>query len=104
MDCRTTPAVNSKTRLGFNQHNPIMTQEQLILIKIKTIFSTEEKILQHHVLSYRIDAYFPNYKLAIETDELGHGDRDIDCEIRRQKSIEKELDCEFIRINPAKKI
>ena len=25
--CRATPAVNFKTRLGFNQHNPIMTQE-----------------------------------------------------------------------------
>ena len=25
LDCRTTPAVNLKTRLGFNQHDPIMT-------------------------------------------------------------------------------
>ena len=28
MDCRTTPAVNFKTKLGFNQYDPIMTQEQ----------------------------------------------------------------------------
>ena len=34
MGCRTTPAVNLKTKLGFNQHNPIMTQEQSILTKI----------------------------------------------------------------------
>ena len=27
MDCRTTPAVNFKTKLGFNQHDPIMTQD-----------------------------------------------------------------------------
>ena len=27
MDCRTTPAVNFKTRLGFKQHDPIMRQE-----------------------------------------------------------------------------
>ena len=58
--------------------------------------------LQHNVLSCRIDAYFPKHKLAIEIDELGHGDRDIDKEVRRQKAIEKELDCEFIKINPAK--
>ena len=32
MDCRTTPAVNFKNRLEFNQHDPIMTQEQSILI------------------------------------------------------------------------
>ena len=42
MDCRTTSAVNFRTRLGFNQHNPIMTQEQLILSKILTIFAVEE--------------------------------------------------------------
>ena len=34
MDCRTTPAVNFKTNLGFNQHDLIMTQEQSILSKI----------------------------------------------------------------------
>ena len=101
MDCRTIPAVNFKTKLLFNQHDPIMTQEQSILSKIKSVFSVEEIILQHNVLSYRIDAYFPKYKLAIEVHEKNHNDRDIDYEIRRQKALEKELDCEFIRINPA---
>ena len=42
MDCRTTPAVDFKTKLGFNQHDPIMTQEQSILSKIVTLFATEE--------------------------------------------------------------
>ena len=67
-----------------------------------TLFAAEEIILQHNVLGYRIDTYFPKYKLAIEVDEQGHNDRDIDYEIKRQKAIEKELGCEFIRINPAK--
>ena len=31
MDCRTTPTVSFKTKLGFNQHDPTMTQEQSIL-------------------------------------------------------------------------
>ena len=66
VDCRTTPAVNFKTKLGFNQHDPIMTQEQSILSKIVTLFSAEKIILQYSVLSYRIDTYFPKYKLAIE--------------------------------------
>ena len=39
MDCRTTAAVNFKTRLGFKQHNPIMTQEQSILSKIVTLLT-----------------------------------------------------------------
>ena len=102
MDCRTTPAVNFRTGLGFNQHDPKMTQEESILSKIVTIFAAEEIILQHNVLGYRIDAFFPKYKLAIEIDEQGHNDRDIDYGIRRQETIEKELGYKFIRINPAK--
>ena len=86
MDCRTTPAVNFKTKLGFNQHDPIMTQNQSVLSKIVTLFAAEELILQHNLLGYRIDAYFLKYKLAIEVDEQGHNDRDIDYEIKRQKS------------------
>ena len=96
MDCRTISAVNFKAKLGFNQHYPTMTQGQ-------SIFAAEEIILQHNVLSYRIDAYFPKYKLAIEVDEQGHNDRNTDYEIETQKAIENKLGCEFIRINSAKK-
>ena len=77
-----------------------MAQEQSTLSNIVTLFSAEKIILQYNVLGYRIDAYFRKYKLAIEVDEQGHNDRDIDYEIRSQKAIEKELGCEFIRINP----
>ena len=69
MDCRTTLAVNFKTKLGFNQHDPIMTQEQSMLSKIRTLFAAEEIILQHSVLGYRTEAYFSKYKLSIEVDE-----------------------------------
>ena len=84
MDCRTTPAVNFKTRLGFNQQDPIMTMEQSILTKINSAFSTEEIIFQHNVLGYRIDECFLKHKLAIEVDEQGHQDRDFECETERQ--------------------
>ena len=102
MDCRTTLAVNFKFKLGFNQHDPVMTQEQSVLSEIVTLFSAEKIILQYNVLSSRIHAYFSKYKLAIEVDEQGHDDRDINYELRRKKAIEKELGCEFIRTNPAK--
>ena len=49
-----------------------MTQEQSILSKIVTLFAAEKVILPHNVLGYRIDAYFPEHKLAIEVDEQGH--------------------------------
>ena len=54
----------------------------------------------YSVLGYRIDLHFHKYKLAIEVDELGHADRNLSNEIERQKALEKELDCVFIRINP----
>ena len=58
---------------------------------------------QYNVLSYRTDFYFHDYKLAIEIDELVLSDRNIDYEIQRQKAIEQEIGCEFIRINPDEK-
>ena len=91
IDCRTIPAVNFKTKLGFNQHDPTMTQEKSILSKIVTLFAGEKIILQQNVLGYRIDAYFPKYKLAIEVDKPGHNDRDIDYEIERQKATENKF-------------
>ena len=41
-------------------------------------------------------------KLAIQIDENGHSERNIDYEIKRQKAIEQELDCKFRRIDPDK--
>ena len=58
---------------------------------------------QYIVIGYRIDLYFHEYKLAIEVDELGHNDRNIDYEIQRQKALEREPNCVFIRINPDEK-
>ena len=54
---------------------------------------------QCSVLGYRIDLYFHKQKLANEVDELGHADRNLSIEIERQKALEKELDCVFIRIH-----
>ena len=58
---------------------------------------------QYSILGCRIDLYFHKYKLAIEVDTLGHGDRNVNDEIERQKMLEKELNCVFIRINPDEK-
>ena len=58
---------------------------------------------QYTVIGYRTDLYFHKHKLAIEVDELGHADRNLNNEIERQKALERELDCVFIRINPDEK-
>ena len=100
MDCRTDESCNLKRNLGFTLHDVINTKEQTVINSIKDAFEGENMQTQYTVLNYRIDLYFHKYKLAIEIDELGHNDRNIDYEIQRQRALERELDCVFIRIDP----
>ena len=48
-------------------------------------FEGENKVTQYSVLGYRIDLYFHDYKLAIEVNEKGYKNRNIDHEIQRKK-------------------
>ena len=102
VDSRIVSSVEFKIKLGFENQDPIMTQEQSVLTKIKETVSTEEISFQLFLLGYRIDAYFLKYKLAVEVDERGHNDRDLEAEIERQKALRKEVDCKFIRIDPSR--
>ena len=49
-------------------------------------FEGENMQTQYSVLRCRTDLYFHDYKLAIEVDEKGHEDRNIDHEIKIQKA------------------
>ena len=64
-------------------------------------FAGENMETQDSVLKYKIDLYFMNinWQLA-EVDEKGHKDKNSEHETKRQKEIENELNCKFIRINP----
>ena len=103
MNCRTDESCNLKKKLGFNLHDVINTKEQTVLESIKDVFEGEDMQTHYSVLGYRIDLYFHKYRLAIEVDELGHADRNLSDEINRQNTIERELTCVFIRINPDEK-
>ena len=95
--------MQSQKNLGFKLDDVINTKEQTTINSIKDTFEGENIQSQYSVLGYRIDLYFHKYKLAIEVDELGHTNRNINNEIERQKALEKELNCVFTRINPDKK-
>ena len=86
--------------MGFKQHDVINCKEQTVLESIKGAFEGEDMQTQYTVIGYRIGLYFHEYKLAIEVNECGHNDKNIDYEIQRQRAIEKVLGCMFIRINP----
>ena len=65
--------------------------------KIQTDKNGSEYIL------FRIDIYFTEYFLAIEIDEKCHADRDLIFGEKRQKALEKKLNCKFIKINTSRK-
>lgn len=53
---------------------------------------------QYPVDDYRIDLYIPKYNLAIEIDEKEHKYKK-EYDSIRQKYIENQIQCKFIRIN-----
>ena len=103
LDTKTVKAGEFKSKLGFNQLDPIMTKQQSTGLRLRKSFPNKEIIEYFSTLYYLIDYYFPKCKLAIEVDEIGHKDRDQTKENKRQKDLKEYLDCKFIRINPDEK-
>ena len=56
-------------------------------------------IRQYPILSYRIDYYIPKLNLAVEYDENDHKDYSFETHELRQKNIENNLNCKFIRLS-----
>ena len=102
MHCKmaTPKSIEFRSRLGCNQYDITLTEEQSALKSVMDASEGETIEAQCSVLRYKVDLYFHDYKLAEEVDEKGHKDGNIDHEIQRQKPLEKELGCEFIRIDP----
>ena len=103
MGCRKDESCSFKRNLGFKLYDVISTKVQTVINSMNDAFEGEDMQTQYSVLSYRIDPYFHKYKLAVEVDELGHADRNINNETERQKALERQLNCVFIRINPDEK-
>ena len=66
---RTNKTDSFRRRQGFNVTDAFNTKEQTALEAVKDAFL---------VLGYRIDLYFNKHKIAIEVDEFGYNDRNID--------------------------
>ena len=94
---------NFRILLGFKENDIYLIKEQSVLRTIMEVFEEENMQIQYGVLGYKIYLYFHDHKLAVEIDEKGHKNRNINDEIQRQNALEKNLGCEFIRINPDKK-
>ena len=94
-------ALDFARALNIEVHkHKVASNEQSGVNTIMKVFNGENMITQFSFGKYRIDLYFPKYKLAIECDENNHNNRDVGYEIARQKDLEQHLRCFFIRYNP----
>ena len=101
MRCCKPKAFDVAKHFGIKtEHCLPASKEQDTFSQIIQAFRGEEMIHEFGAGKYRIDLYFPRYKLAIKCDELDHRDRDVGYEGERQKHIEKLLGCTFVRFNP----
>ena len=81
IDSRAAAAHKFWTILGFKQYDVILTKEQSMPTKIKSLLGRENMQTQYSLLGIRVDLYFHDYELAIEIGENGHSDKNIDYEI-----------------------
>ena len=82
--------------------NILLRFTKFIFILVKIVKKIQDDKNGQQYILLRIDIYFTKYCLAIEIDEKGHTDRDLIFEEKRQKALEKKLNCTFIRINTSK--
>ena len=81
---------------------PLFERKECLFIEQLGEFLSEynlKGVKQYPVLNYRIDYYIPELKLAIEYDENNHDSYSYEAQDGRQKQIEKELGCKFVRLS-----
>lgn len=81
-------------------HYRIVPRETDCIGMIAKSLKSMGPVMQYPVGKYRIDCYFPKYKLAVECDEHDHKDRNRESERLREKTITSMLGCKIVRFNP----
>ena len=87
----TPKSIKFRSTLGLNQYDTTLTIEQSVLKSIMDAFEGENMQTQYSVLNYKIDLFLHYYRLAMEVDEMGHKDRNINHEIGKTKGNRKRL-------------
>ena len=97
------PEVRSKVLKIFKTYNSL--EEYSVKIYKIDPYSYEcyEKHLkaddnERKYIPFKIDIYFSDSSLEAEIDKKG-ADRDLMFEVKRQKALEKKLNCKYIKIN-----
>lgn len=95
-------SVNVARSMGLDVRTKYLRKETEILSFVQEFLTTLNIPFefQKSVLRYKIDLYLPEQRLAIEIDEFGHSDRDVDYETTREREIIEKINCAFVRFNP----
>ena len=106
MYCRVSKpkSVEFGSKWSFNQYNIILTREQSVLKSVMNAFEGENMQTQDSVLGCKIDLYFCDYKLAIESIKKGHKNRDINHEIEKKEQWKKNSIVNLLKLILIKKI
>ena len=90
-----------KEYFGYDgiEFNLLLRKENGFLEKLEEVLIPFDikGVRQYNVLSYRMDYYIPSLNIAIEYDEEHHKHQQKEDKVR-QKEIEYELGCKFIRV------
>jgi len=101
--CRNSKSIEFAEIIGIDIHKTKIVPIEINTIEcIKKAFAGYNMINQYSVLSYKIDLYFIDYKIAIECDEYHHI-KQIEEDKKRENKIKEELGCDFIRYKPQTK-
>jgi very-short-patch-repair endonuclease len=108
---KKTSSIILASYLGFDIFNckKLDVETETINI-IQKVFKGENMITQYEtkkcgtINKYRIDLYFPDYKLAVECDESYHNTEiNMYFDKERESKIINKLGCSFIRYSPESK-
>jgi len=100
---RKPSAIDLAKQLGINMVDIFYIPLETSLVHfLQECYPDETMIHQFSVDPYKIDLYFPNYKLAIECDEYIHIFKQED-DLKRENYIKEKLNCQFIRFKQDKK-
>ena len=89
MSAVKTQAAIFREKFGVSQHDKVLHKQQSLGLRLKKLFPNEDLIEQYFAFHYRTDFTFKKHMLVVEIDEIGHADRDLDYEKKRQKELEK---------------
>ena len=100
---RKTTIIEFSNKIGVDINRQIYVSIEADTLKcIMDAFRNEDYEEQHSIGKYRIDLFFPKYKLAIECDENHHNNTiNQENDIKRETEIKSLINgCHFIRYKP----